>query len=78
MGALSKQEVYRDEFLELLVLRGAIFSLDKQLREEKDLNKAALLSIINFAKDEVNRVRADRVALGFGFGLMEVENAGTD
>ena len=67
MGALSKMEVYKDEYLELLVLRGAIFSLNKQLVEEKEPKKEALLNILNFAKDEINRVRTDRDKLGFGF-----------
>lgn len=71
MGALSKMEIYKDEYLELLVLRGAIFSMNKLLKEESELKKEALLNILNFAKDEVNRVRAEREKLGFGFGLIE-------
>ena len=78
MGALSKMEIYKDEYLELLVLRGAIFSLNKQLIEEKELKKEALLNILNFAKDEVNRVRAEREKLGFGFGLLEEKRNATN
>ena len=68
MGALSKMEIYKDEYLELMVLRGAIFSIEKHLME-KEINRDAIISILNFAREEVKNARADRESLGFGFLL---------
>lgn len=69
--SLAKMEIYKDEYLELLVLRGALFSIEKHITEN-EINRDAILSILNFAKEEVKNVRADRESLGFGFLLEKV------
>ena len=68
MGALTTIELYQDEYLELLVLRGAIYSIEQQLRGSESLNRNAILSIVDFTKKEVKRVKADREAF---YKLME-------
>ena len=63
MGALTKKEVYQDEYLELMVLRGAIYSIERHLREDEILNKSVILSILDFTKEEVDRVKEPRKAI---------------
>ena len=66
MEALKKLELYQDEYLELMVLRGAIYSIEQHLRDNEKLNKNAILSILDFAKKDITRVKADRLELGVG------------
>ena len=56
-------ELYQDEYLELMVLRGAIYSIEQHLRDNEILNRNAILSILDFTKKEVSRVKADREAV---------------
>lgn len=63
MGALTTMELYQDEYLELMVLRGAIYSIEQHLRDNEILNRNAILSILDFTKKEVSRVKADREAV---------------
>ena len=63
MGALTTMELYHDEYLELMVLRGAIYSIEQHLRDNEILNRNAILSILDFTKKEVSRVKADREAV---------------
>ena len=60
MGALTKIELYNDEYFELQVLRGAIYSIEQHLRENENINRNMLLSILDFTKEEVSRVKAPR------------------
>ena len=66
MEALKTMELYQDEYLELMVLRGAIYSIEQHLRDNEKLNKNAILSILDFAKKDITRVKADRLELGVG------------
>ena len=52
--------LYHDEYLELQALRGAIYSIEQHLRENENLNRNMLLSILDFTKEEVDRVKAPR------------------
>ena len=63
MGVLTTMELYQDEYLELMVLRGAIYSIEQHLRDNEILNRNAILSILDFTKKEVSRVKADREAV---------------
>lgn len=66
MEALKTMELYQDEYLELMVLRGAIYSIEQHLIGDENLNKNVILSILDFAKKDITRVKADRLALGVG------------
>ena len=66
MGALTTMELYQDEYLELMVLRGAIYSIEQHLIGDENLNKNVILSILDFAKKDITRVKADRLELGVG------------
>ena len=63
MEALKTMKLYQDEYLELMVLRGAIYSIEQHLRDNEILNRNAILSILDFTKKEVSRVKADRDAV---------------
>lgn len=66
MEALKTMELYQDEYLELMVLRGAIYSIEQHLIGDENLNKNVILSILDFAKKDITRVKADRLELGVG------------